>query len=61
MTARAFAPAQEATPPTRYNAVRHGLLARYTVLPWENRDEYEALLLELAEEHARGYLFAFAI
>jgi hypothetical protein len=61
MTARAFAPAQEATPPTRYNAVRQGLLSRYTVLAWENRDEYEALLLELAEEHARGYLFAFAI
>jgi hypothetical protein len=51
MTARAFAPAQEATPPTRYNAVRHGLLSRYTVLPWENREEYEALFLELMEEH----------
>ncbi len=50
MTATAPAPAL-ATPPTRYNAVRHGLLSRYAVLPWESRDEYEALLLELTEEH----------
>jgi hypothetical protein len=51
MTATALAPAQEATPPTRYNAVRHGLLSRYTVLPWESGEEYEALHLELWEEH----------
>jgi hypothetical protein len=51
MTATALAPAPEAIPPTRYNAVRHGLLSRYTVLPWESGEEYEALLLELMEEH----------
>lgn len=51
MTATALAPASDTTPPTRYNAVRHGLLSRYAVLPWESRDEYEALLLELTEEH----------
>jgi hypothetical protein len=28
------------------------LLSRYTVLPWESRDEYDALLLELTKEHA---------
>ncbi len=46
MTATAPAFALEATSPTRYNVVRHGLLSRYAVLPWESRDEYEALLLE---------------
>ncbi len=46
MTATAPALASEATPPTRHSAVRHGLLSRYAVLPWESRDEYEALLLE---------------
>ena len=25
---------------TRFNALRHGVLSRYTVLPWENADEY---------------------
>ncbi|OIQ74553.1 hypothetical protein GALL_437900 [mine drainage metagenome] len=51
MTATAIAPASNTAPPTRYNAVRHGLLSQYAVLPWESRDEYEALLLELTEEH----------
>ena len=41
----------EVTPPTRHNAVRHGLLSRYAVLPWESREDYESLLLELTEEH----------
>ena len=27
---------------TRFNALRHGVLSRYTVLPWENADEYQA-------------------
>ena len=27
---------------TRFNALRHGLLSRYTVLPWEDADEYRA-------------------
>ena len=37
---------------TRFNALRHGLLSRYTVLPWEDADEYEAVLAALAAEHA---------
>jgi len=47
----------EALPATGYeasrlNAVRHGILSRYTVLPWEEETEYEALLTELSDEHA---------
>lgn len=37
---------------TRFNAIRHGILSRYTVLPWEDPDEYHALLSALASEHA---------
>ena len=37
---------------TRFNALRHGVLSRYTVLPWENADEYRALVAVLAAEHA---------
>ncbi len=29
---------------TRFNALRHGVLSRYTVLPWEDADEYGALV-----------------
>ena len=29
---------------TRFNALRHGVLSRYTVLPWENADEYRAIV-----------------
>ncbi len=36
---------------TRFNALRHGVLSRYTVLPWEDADEYEALLTALVAEH----------
>jgi hypothetical protein len=36
----------------RFNALRHGVLSRYTVLPWEDADEYRALLAALAAEHA---------
>jgi len=32
---------------TRFNALRHGVLSRYTVLPWEDADEYRALLTAL--------------
>jgi hypothetical protein len=35
----------------RFNAMQHGILSRYTVLPHENADEYRALLTALAEEH----------
>jgi hypothetical protein len=37
---------------TRFNALRHGVLSRYTVLPWEDADEYRALVASLAAEHA---------
>jgi hypothetical protein len=36
---------------TRFNALRHGVLSRYTVLPWEDSDEYEALVASLVAEH----------
>ena len=29
----------------RFNATRHGLLSRYTVLPWEDAEEYGAVLM----------------
>ena len=37
---------------TRFNALRHGVLSRYTVLPWENATEYMTLVDALAAEHA---------
>jgi hypothetical protein len=37
---------------TRFNALRHGVLSRYTVLPWENADEYQALVAALVAEYA---------
>ena len=37
---------------TRFNALRHGVLSRYTVLPWEDGAEYQALVAALAAEHA---------
>src|ERR1700704_2419349 len=37
---------------TRFNALRHGVLSRYTVLPWEDEAEYRALLDALVTEHA---------
>src|SRR6267154_4918483 len=36
---------------TRYNALRHGVLSRYTVLPWESTDEYRAVVEALVAEH----------
>jgi hypothetical protein len=36
---------------TRFNAVRHGVLSKYTVLPWEDPEEYEILLKALVGEH----------
>ena len=37
---------------TRFNALRHGVLSRYTVLPWEDAEEYHALVAALVAEHA---------
>ena len=36
---------------TRFNALRHGILSRYAVLPWEDVGQYQALLAALAAEH----------
>jgi hypothetical protein len=36
---------------TRFNALRHGMLSRYTVLPWEDQNEYCRLLDALVVEH----------
>jgi hypothetical protein len=37
---------------TRFNALKHGVLSLYTVLPWENAAEYQDLVAALAAEHA---------
>src|SRR5215218_2201608 len=36
---------------TRFNALRHGVLSRYTLLPWEDGGEYQDLLSALISEH----------
>ena len=36
----------------RFNALRHGVLSRYAVLPWEDGAEYEALIEALTAEHS---------
>jgi hypothetical protein len=37
---------------TRFNALQHGVLSRYTVLPWEDESEYQTLVAALVAEHA---------
>jgi hypothetical protein len=37
---------------SRFNAVRHGVLSEHTVLPWEDKEKYAALLDDLVEEYA---------
>jgi hypothetical protein len=49
---RSVLPAETAgTEITRFNALRHGVLSRYTVLPWENSDECRAVLEALVAGH----------
>ena len=36
---------------SRWNALRHGVLSQYTVLPWESEAEYHELLNALVQEH----------
>ena len=36
---------------SRLNALRHGVLSAHTVLPWEDKAEYQALLNALVEEY----------
>ena len=51
--AKATLPAETGgTEITRFNALKHGVLSCYTVLPWEDADEYRALVAVLAAEHA---------
>ena len=38
---REWRPRISGTEITRFNALRHGVLSRYTVLPWEDADEYQ--------------------
>ena len=40
-----------ATALTRFNALQHGVLSRYIVLPWEDAGEYHALVAALVAEH----------
>jgi hypothetical protein len=37
---------------TRFNALRHGVLSRYIVLPWEDEQEFRAIVSALVAEHA---------
>jgi hypothetical protein len=43
---------QSGTSITRFNALRHGILSKYALLPWEDPEEYAALLAAFVEEHA---------
>ncbi len=36
---------------SRFNALKHGILSRFTVLSWEDREEYDALHAAFAKEH----------
>ena len=36
---------------TRFNAVKHAVLSRYTVLPWEDSGEYEGLFSAVPSEN----------
>ena len=46
--------AKESYELSRLNAVRHGILSRYTILPWETQEEYENLHVSLVAEYAPG-------
>jgi hypothetical protein len=50
---KSFLPAKIGTTEiTRFNALRHGVLSRYTVLPWEDAAEYGDLVASLVAERA---------
>ena len=36
---------------SRLNALRHGILSRHTILPWEDENDYAALLASLEDEY----------
>ena len=50
MTQPKLAELTSSTEITRFNALRHGVLSRYTVLPWEDADQYEELITALVAE-----------
>src|SRR3954451_22397549 len=50
-TALALPTRTSGTALTRFNALRHGVLSRYTLLPWEQEGEYHELLSALVSEH----------
>jgi hypothetical protein len=39
---------------SRFNAVRHGVLSEHTVLPWEDKGEYAALMDFLSKNTRRA-------
>lgn len=45
-------PAKSGYVDTRFNATKHGILSRHTVLPWENPEEYRELHDALIAEYA---------
>jgi hypothetical protein len=45
-------PAVSSTADSRFNATKHGILSRHTVLPWEDAQEYRELYEALIEEYA---------
>lgn len=36
---------------SKYNALKHGVLSKYTVMQWENREDYESLMESLINEY----------
>ena len=44
-------PNPQAYEAVRFNALKHGILSRYTVLSHENHDDYESLVNALMDEH----------
>lgn len=36
---------------SKYNALKHGVLSKYTVMHWENREDYDSLLYSLINEY----------
>jgi hypothetical protein len=51
MTKTSQMPTETSGTDTRFNALRHGVLSRYTVLPWEDADEYQAIVAGLVAEY----------
>src|SRR6516165_10404318 len=51
MTKTSETPTETPGTDTRFNALRHGVLSRYTVLPWEDADEYQAIVAALVGEY----------